>query len=91
LAVRELEGSDWVRVLRREALSGIVLGSILGLIGFLRIVLPLSTPVLAVTSFLVFLGGWTESKRSASAATSWARATRWRRWRRSTPPSLPRC
>ena len=25
LAVRELEGSDWVRVLRREALSGIVL------------------------------------------------------------------
>ncbi len=39
LAVRELEGSDWVRVLRREALSGIVLGSILGLIGFLRIVL----------------------------------------------------
>jgi magnesium transporter len=39
LAVRELEGSDWVRVLRREALSGIVLGSILGIIGFLRIVL----------------------------------------------------
>jgi arabinogalactan oligomer / maltooligosaccharide transport system permease protein len=27
---------------------------------FLRIVLPLATPVLAVTAFLVFLGGWTE-------------------------------
>jgi arabinogalactan oligomer / maltooligosaccharide transport system permease protein len=27
---------------------------------FLRIVLPLCTPVLAVTAFLVFLGGWTE-------------------------------
>ena len=39
LAVRELEGRDWIRVLRREALSGIVLGSILGLIGFLRIIL----------------------------------------------------
>lgn len=37
LAVRELDGSDWLRVLRREALSGVVLGSILGLIGFLRI------------------------------------------------------
>ena len=34
LAVRELELSDWVRVMRRELLSGIVLGSILGLVGF---------------------------------------------------------
>ena len=39
LAVRELELSDWVRVMRRELLSGIVLGSILGLVGFFRIVL----------------------------------------------------
>jgi len=39
LAVRELELSDWVRVMRREILSGIVLGSILGIVGFLRIVL----------------------------------------------------
>lgn len=39
LAVRELELSDWWRVLRREAMSGIVLGAVLGLIGFLRIVL----------------------------------------------------
>jgi magnesium transporter len=37
LAVRELELSDWWRVLRREATSGLVLGAVLGLIGFLRI------------------------------------------------------
>jgi magnesium transporter len=39
LAVRELELSDWMRVMRRELLSGVVLGSILGAFGFLRIVL----------------------------------------------------
>jgi magnesium transporter len=39
LAVRELELRDWWRVAGREALSGLVLGSILGLIGFLRIAL----------------------------------------------------
>lgn len=39
LAVRELELSDWWRVLRREAMSGIVLGAVLGFLGFLRIVL----------------------------------------------------
>jgi len=39
LAVRELELSDWLRVMRRELLSGVVLGSILGAFGFLRIVL----------------------------------------------------
>ena len=37
LAVRELELRDWWRVAGRELLSGLVLGSILGLIGFLRI------------------------------------------------------
>ncbi|MFO0575213.1 MAG: magnesium transporter [Polyangia bacterium] len=37
LAVRELELSDWWRVLRREATSGLVLGAVLGTIGFLRI------------------------------------------------------
>ena len=39
LAVRELELSDWVRVMKRELLSGVALGSILGAVGFLRIVL----------------------------------------------------
>jgi magnesium transporter len=39
LAVRELELRDWWRVAGREALSGLVLGSILGIIGFLRIAL----------------------------------------------------
>jgi len=39
LAVRELELRDWWRVAGRELLSGLVLGSILGGIGFLRIAL----------------------------------------------------
>jgi magnesium transporter len=44
--VRELELSDWWRVLRREAMSGMVLGAVLGVMGFLRIVL---WPTRAVT------------------------------------------
>lgn len=39
LAVRELELSDWWKVLRRELMSGLVLGSILGVVGLLRIAL----------------------------------------------------
>jgi magnesium transporter len=39
LALRELTLGDWFRVFRRELLSGVVLGSMLGSIGFLRIVL----------------------------------------------------
>ncbi len=39
LALRQLRLSDWWRVLRREILSGLALGSILGIIGVLRIVL----------------------------------------------------
>ncbi|MBI5512203.1 MAG: magnesium transporter [Deltaproteobacteria bacterium] len=37
LAVREVELPDWWRVCRREALSGLILGAFLGLIGFVRI------------------------------------------------------
>ena len=37
LAVREVRLHDWWRVMRREVLSGLALGSILGAIGFLRI------------------------------------------------------
>jgi magnesium transporter len=37
MAVGELNLSDWWRVMRREIFSGIVLGSILGIIGFTRI------------------------------------------------------
>ncbi len=37
MALGEVSISDWWRVMRREILSGIVLGSILGLIGFIRI------------------------------------------------------
>jgi magnesium transporter len=37
MAIGELRLGDWWRVVRREALSGIMLGGILGTIGFLRI------------------------------------------------------
>jgi magnesium transporter len=37
MAVGEITIKDWWRVLRREILSGLLLGSVLGLIGFLRI------------------------------------------------------
>jgi magnesium transporter len=37
MAVAEVSIADWWRVMRREVLSGFVLGSILGAIGFLRI------------------------------------------------------
>jgi len=39
LALRELELRDWWRVAGRELLAGLVLGGLLGLIGFLRIAL----------------------------------------------------
>jgi magnesium transporter len=39
LAVRELELRDWGMVLRRELASGLTLGSILAVVGFMRIVL----------------------------------------------------
>ncbi|MFM9908513.1 MAG: magnesium transporter [Chitinophagaceae bacterium] len=38
MAVGELTIADWWRVLRREIIQGLLLGSILGLIGFIRIV-----------------------------------------------------
>jgi magnesium transporter len=37
LAVGEVTVRDWWRVMRREVLSGVVLGAILGVVGFLRI------------------------------------------------------
>jgi magnesium transporter len=37
MAVGELRIKDWWRVVRREAVSGLMLGVILGAIGFLRI------------------------------------------------------
>ena len=38
LAVNEITLKDWWRVMRREVISGVVLGGILGLMGFLRVV-----------------------------------------------------
>ena len=37
MALGEVTLTDWWRVMRREILSGFMLGSILGLIGFIRI------------------------------------------------------
>ena len=37
MAVGEVRISDWWRVMRREIISGILLGTVLGIIGFLRI------------------------------------------------------
>jgi magnesium transporter len=39
MAVGELDLRDWWRVMRREISSGLLLGTVLGLIGFLRILL----------------------------------------------------
>ncbi len=39
MAVGEIKITDWWRVLRREILSGLMLGFILGLIGFFRIII----------------------------------------------------
>jgi magnesium transporter len=39
MAVREITIADWWRVLRREITSGMLLGSVLGIIGFVRVVL----------------------------------------------------
>lgn len=39
MALGEIHFEDWWRVMRREIMSGLVLGSMLGIIGFLRIVL----------------------------------------------------
>ncbi len=39
MAVGEIELSDWWRVLGRALISGVLLGSVLGLIGFMRIIL----------------------------------------------------
>jgi len=39
MAVGEISLTDWWRVMRREILSGVLLGTVLGLIGFLRIII----------------------------------------------------
>ncbi|MEO8218317.1 MAG: magnesium transporter, partial [Acidobacteriota bacterium] len=48
LALRELKLRDWFRVFRREILSGLALGSLLGVIGFTRII---AWQVLHVTDY----------------------------------------
>jgi len=37
MAVGDVYLSDWWRVLRRELMSGLLLGSVLGIIGFIRV------------------------------------------------------
>jgi cation transporter-like permease len=61
LALRELKLRDWFRVFGREVLSGVVLGGMLGAIGFIRIV-------------AWQLAGWTNYTKSYMlvASTVWA-------------------
>ena len=59
LAVGELRLSDWWRVMRREILAGIVLGNVLGLVGFLRITLwSLASPIYGPHWLLVAITVW---------------------------------
>jgi len=39
MAVGEIHITDWWRVMRREIMSGLMLGSILGIVGFLRVII----------------------------------------------------
>src|SRR6185503_19868320 len=39
MTVGELTNNDWWRVMRREIISSLMLGAILGLIGFFRVIL----------------------------------------------------
>jgi magnesium transporter len=64
MAVGELGLKDWWRVMRREVFTGLVLGSVLGLVGFLRITLwslvsPIygpHWPLVAITIWLSLIG-----------------------------------
>ncbi len=64
MAMGDVRLSDWFRVIRRELLSGIALGCILGLIGLIRIFVWQSifhtygaqTPILALTIALSLIG-----------------------------------
>ncbi len=60
MAVGELSVRDWWQVMRREILAGLVLGSTLGLVGFLRITLwsivsPIYGPHWLLIAFTVWL------------------------------------
>jgi len=56
LAVREIRGRDWSRILGREAIMGIGLGLILGVIGFIRAISWGSSPAVGVTVALALIG-----------------------------------
>jgi magnesium transporter len=60
MAVGELSVKDWWQVMRREILAGLVLGSTLGLVGFMRITLwsfvsPMYGPHWLLVAFTVWL------------------------------------
>ncbi|HNM32824.1 MAG TPA: magnesium transporter, partial [Chitinophagales bacterium] len=56
MALDEITFKDWWRVMRREILSGLALGGILGIIGFLRIAIwSMFTPIYGEHWFLVGL------------------------------------
>jgi magnesium transporter len=57
MAVGEIKISDWFRILVREAAMGLVLGVVLGAIGFLRVLMyPEQTRLFALTIALTLIG-----------------------------------
>lgn len=56
LAVKEMELRDWFRILRREILMGISLGSILGVLGYFRALTWGNTTSTAIVVFLSLIG-----------------------------------
>lgn len=56
LALKELKLKDWWYVMRKEILSGLILGAILGAIGFIRILLWQVTGIYNYGEFWVFVG-----------------------------------
>lgn len=56
LAIRELKLSDWWYVMRKEIFSGLLLGMILGIIGFIRILIWQKTGLYNYGEFWVWIG-----------------------------------
>jgi magnesium transporter len=61
LAIKDIDQSDWGKIIRREALMGVILGSFLGAIGFLCALLLapniLAASVIPITVLLVVICG----------------------------------
>src|SRR5574339_216458 len=91
LALGEVGVRDWWRVMRREVLAGLALGTILGSIGFLRITLWSAFsdiygphwPLAAITVALALLGGVIRTVRGHAGRRDRPRDLLFRRARRA--------